>query len=63
MPTDKGQSMNNDETLNCFEKLSETDLDGVTGGDKPSGIYAAINRYSQDLQSQDKLGNSQIQTP
>jgi hypothetical protein len=55
--------MNNVETLHCCEELYETDLDAVTGGDKPSGIYAAINRYSQTLQSQDKLGNTQIQTP
>jgi hypothetical protein len=55
--------MNNDEALNCIEKLSETDLDAVSGGDKPIGIYGAIDRYSQTLQSQDKLGNTQIQTP
>jgi hypothetical protein len=40
-------------------ELSAEELEHVTGGD----LRLTMNTYSQSLQSQSKLGNTQTQTP
>jgi hypothetical protein len=45
------------------QELTLDELHAVSGGgNKLQTIYDQLNAYSQTLQSQDKLGNTQIQT-
>lgn len=45
------------------QELTLDELHAVAGGgNKLQAIYNQLNEYSQTLQSQDKLGNTQIQT-
>jgi hypothetical protein len=46
-----------------IKRTQELTLDEFSGGgNKLQTIYNQLNEYSQTLQSQDKLGNTQIQT-